>query len=78
MEATGNRSKPCGYYGLHRKGPIDPFFFFSLYQSKYLNFLFKAANKCALVPTKNTYQTQNQKVYLLKTSDNHHIGQSFI
>ena len=23
MEATGNRSKPCGYYGLHRKGPID-------------------------------------------------------
>lgn len=51
---------------------------FFLYQSKYLSFLFKAANKCALVPTKNTYQTQNQKVYLLKTSDNHHIGQSFI
>jgi len=23
LEATGNRSKPCGYYGLHRKGPID-------------------------------------------------------
>ena len=23
LEATGNRLKPCGYYGLHRKGPID-------------------------------------------------------
>jgi len=23
LEATGNRWKPCGYYGLHRKGPID-------------------------------------------------------
>ena len=23
MEATGNRLKPCGYYQLHRKGPID-------------------------------------------------------
>jgi len=23
LEATGNRSKPCSYYGLHRKGPID-------------------------------------------------------
>ena len=23
MEATGNRLKPRGYYGLHRKGPID-------------------------------------------------------
>ena len=23
MEATGNRLKPCGYYHLHRKGPID-------------------------------------------------------
>ena len=50
---------------------------FFLYQSKYL-FLFKAVNKCALIPTKNRYQTQNQKVYLLKTSDNYHIGQSFI
>lgn len=50
---------------------------FFLYQSKYLSF-YLAANKCALVPTKNTYQTQNQKVYLLKTSENHHIGQLFI
>ena len=25
MEATGNRLKPRGYYGLHRKGPIDAF-----------------------------------------------------
>ena len=23
LEATGHRLKPCGYYGLHRKGPID-------------------------------------------------------
>ena len=23
LEATGNRLKPCGYYHLHRKGPID-------------------------------------------------------
>ena len=23
LEATGNRLKPCGYYRLHRKGPID-------------------------------------------------------
>ena len=23
LKATGNRLKPCGYYGLHRKGPID-------------------------------------------------------
>ena len=23
LEATGNRLKPCGYYPLHRKGPID-------------------------------------------------------
>jgi len=23
LEATGNRLKPCGYYQLHRKGPID-------------------------------------------------------
>ena len=23
LEAIGNRLKPCGYYGLHRKGPID-------------------------------------------------------
>ena len=23
VEATGHRLKPCGYYGLHRKGPID-------------------------------------------------------
>ena len=23
LEATDNRLKPCGYYGLHRKGPID-------------------------------------------------------
>ena len=23
MEATGHRLKPCGYHGLHRKGPID-------------------------------------------------------
>lgn len=51
---------------------------FFFYHSKYLSFLFKAANKYALVPTKNTYKTQNQKVYLLKTSDNYHIGQSFI
>lgn len=55
---------------------INAIIFF--YHSKYLSFLFKAANKCALVPTKNTYKTQNQKVYLLKTSDNYHIGQSFI
>ena len=23
LKATGNRLKPCGYYRLHRKGPID-------------------------------------------------------
>ena len=23
LEATGSRLKPCGYYQLHRKGPID-------------------------------------------------------
>ena len=23
LEATGHRLKPCGYYRLHRKGPID-------------------------------------------------------
>ena len=23
LEATGNRLKPCGYYGLHRKEPTD-------------------------------------------------------
>ena len=23
LEATGNRLKPCGYYWIHRKGPID-------------------------------------------------------
>jgi len=23
FEATGNRLKPCGYYQLHRKGPIE-------------------------------------------------------
>ena len=23
LEATGHRLKPCGYYGLHRKGPVD-------------------------------------------------------
>lgn len=45
--------------------------------------LFKAVNKCVFVPIKKSihnHQTQNQKVYLLKTLYNYYtvIGQSFI